>query len=570
METRPPAFLRGRGLFTENDLETTLYTVLHFTTQGCAGDAVRRRFMSNRDTASFNIALVGGGELCKEVLEKTNLYFKETDLGARICAVADPDPNSPGILLAKKLGLMTFKDYRDLYQPQYDIKAMVLLTPEGPVLKDILETKPYTIRLLSHEVFLFLWRIMEGEQQKVRKRNEEIETILNSIQDFILVITPDMEIVEVNQAFLDQMGYSREEVIGRKCHEVFQKINRQCNSQGIVCPLQEVIRNKRPSQQVLKRLDHDGQSRYVEVTVFPIWEKGGVVSKFIEISRDITDRRRQEEEITGRLEKMVADRTRELEETHAKLLHEDKVASLGKLAASVVHEINNPISGILNLIMLIKRIMEEGPINQKEGEQFSQYLKLMEMETRRISRIVSDLLAFSRQSKMEFRRLNLNHLIEKTLFLNANFLKIHSVKVQKKLDPDLPDIAGSEDQLQQVFMNLVSNAAEAIDGAGGQRFLRIETKYLPSKGKVVVSFKDSGIGIPAENLPMLFEPFFTTKKKGKGVGLGLPVAYGIIQGHGGSIHVQSKEGKGTTFTLEFPLKSASNVLEKHGGLHGHS
>lgn len=544
--------------------------MLHFTTQGCAGDAVRRRFMSSRDTASFNIALVGGGELCREVLKKTNLHFKENDLGARICAVADPDPNSPGILLAKKLGLLTVQDFHDLYQPQYDIKAIVLLTPGDLVLKDILETKPSTIRLLSHEIFLLLWRIMESEHQKVLKRNEEIETILNSIQDFILVITPGMEIVEVNQPFLDQMGYSREEVIGGKCHEVFQKINRQCNSSAIVCPLQEVIRNKRPSQQVLKRLDHNGHPRYMEVTVFPVWEKGGVVSKFIEISRDITDRRRQEEEITGRLEKMVADRTRELEETHAKLLHEDKMASLGKLAASVVHEINNPISGILNLIMLIKRIMEEGPINQKEGEQFSQYLKLMEMETRRISRIVSDLLAFSRQSKMEFRRLNLNHIIEKTLFLNANLLKIHSVKVQKKLDPDLPDIAGSEDQLQQVFMNLVSNAAEAIDGAGGQRFLRIATKYLPGKGKVVVSFKDSGIGIPAENLPRLFEPFFTTKKKGKGIGLGLPVAYGIIQVHGGSIHVQSKEGKGTTFTLEFPLKSASNVLEKHGGLHEHS
>jgi signal transduction histidine kinase len=177
---------------------------------------------------------------------------------------------------------------------------------------------------------------------------------------------------------------------------------------------------------------------------------------------------------------------------------------------------------------------------------------------------VSNLLAFSRQSKIELKRIGLNQLIEKTLFLNANLLKIAGVKVDTALDPDLPDLVGSEDQLQQVFMNLVSNAAEAMEAKGSGR-LRIETRHSLRENKLYVDFKDNGIGIPESNFSKLFEPFFTTKKKGKGVGLGLSVAYGIIQEHGGSIYVKSNVGKGTTFKVSFPLNPAPGKLEEHGG-----
>jgi len=253
---------------------------------------------------------------------------------------------------------------------------------------------------------------------------------------------------------------------------------------------------------------------------------------------------------------MVEDRTRQVKETHEKLLHQDKMSSLGKLSASVVHEINNPIAGILNLTMLMQRIIEEDTLGQNEIDQFNQYLRLMETETRRTSRIVSNLLAFARQSKMEPKRVSLNRLIEQTLFLNSNLLKLDSVKVESNLDPDLPDLLGSEDQLQQVFMNLVSNATEAMEANGGG-ILTIESRHLLSEDSVQINFKDTGAGIPEEGISKLFEPFFTTKKKGKGVGLGLSVAYGIVQEHSGSIYVKSKVGQGTTFQVMLPLKSAS-------------
>jgi len=131
----------------------------------------------------------------------------------------------------------------------------------------------------------------------------------------------------------------------------------------------------------------------------------------------------------------------------------------------------------------------------------------------------------------------------------------------------LPEIIGSEDQLQQVFMNIISNAAETIE-ATGSGVLSIETRHLPKSGKIAAIFKDTGIVIPKENVSKIFEPFFTTKKEGKGVGLGLSVAYGIVRDHGGTIYVEPEEGKGNSFTVKLPLKQTFVTLDQQGGLHG--
>jgi len=520
--------------------------------------------MKQQQPSIINIGLVGGGEFCKEILEKTTAVYEEAEMVAPILAVADPDPESPGRKLASQMGLLTFDDYKQLYDRRYSIHLIIILTPEPQIFENILHTRPSRIRILAYQVFRMFWKAIAQEEQKLRERTKEMETILNGIDDFILVITPDMEILEANESFLNKMGYSHEDVIGKKCYQVYHKLDHPCNDGQIDCPLRGVVRNKRHVRQIQTRILPDGQNRYYEVNIYPIWEKDGKVSKFIHISRDITEHKKEEEEITRRLEQMVEERTRELKETHKKLLHQDKMASLGKLSASVVHEINNPIAGILNLILLMKRMVEEDSIGSREINQFNQYLTLMETETRRTSRIVSNLLAFSRQSKMELKRISLNRLIEQTLIINSNLLKFNGVKVKIDLDPNLPDMVGSEDQLQQVFMNLVSNAAEAVEVVGGGQ-LRITTRHSLREDKLLVDFEDTGIGIPESNLSKLFEPFFTTKKKGKGVGLGLSVAYGIIQEHGGSIHVKSREGKGTKFSVRFPLKPAPDKLHPQGG-----
>jgi signal transduction histidine kinase len=181
----------------------------------------------------------------------------------------------------------------------------------------------------------------------------------------------------------------------------------------------------------------------------------------------------------------------------------------------------------------------------------------MDTETRRVSRIVSNLLAFSRQSKVKPEAVNLNQVIERSLFLNANLMKIRGIKTDTHLDPQLPDIMGSEDQIQQIFMNLISNAAEAMESSKDGE-LRIETRVSNNGSEIRAQVRDTGAGISKAHLSKLFEPFFTTKKKGKGVGLGLSVVYGIIKEHGGAIHVASEVGEGTTFTVTFPLNGVSS------------
>lgn len=516
--------------------------------------------------SDMNIALVGAETYCKELLENTFLVSNETEVRERIVAVSDPDPDTPGMLLARQLGLITVKDCHELYDPKYGIHLIIVLTPEQEILEDILRTRPSKIRILSYHVFELFWKAISREADKLRERTKEMETIINGIQDFILVITPDRKIVDVNDAFLSKMGFSREEVIGKLCHDVYQRTYPECNEGDLVCPLSDVIRNERECRQIRKSPVPTNKDRYFEVEVYPIWEKGRKISKFIHISRDITERRREEEEITHRLEEMVEKRTRQLKETHDKLLHQDKMASLGKLSASVVHEINNPIAGILNLIMLIKRILEEGPVGEEELEKFSHYINLMQTETRRTGRIVSNLLAFSRQSKIEMKSLNLNRIVDQTLVLNSNLLRISGVKVEKHLDKNLPEFVGSADQIQQVFMNFVSNAAEAMESMGGGT-LTVETGHISDGEKVMAKFKDTGKGIAREDLTKIFEPFFTTKKEKKGVGLGLSVAYGIIEEHGGSIHVESRKGEGSTFRVDIPMDRPSNL--GNGGAHEH-
>ncbi|MBA3011466.1 MAG: PAS domain-containing protein [Proteobacteria bacterium] len=376
----------------------------------------------------------------------------------------------------------------------------------------------------------------------------EMETILNGIKDFILVISPERQIQMVNDAFLKHMNYDRKDVLGRKCYDVFQEVTRKSSNCHKNCPLEDVIRNKQHCQVELTRLGSDGNPRYTELTIFPIWEQKGKIEKFIEISRDITQRKVSEQQNQEYLLKMVEQRTRQLKESHERLLHQDKMSSLGKLASSVVHEINNPVAGVLNLVLLSKRILKEDQINQGELDLFLQYLDLMETETRRISRIISNLLVFSRQSKIEVVKFDLNELIEQTLILNSNLLKINRIRVTETLEHNLPLVRGSEDQIQQVCMNLISNAIESMAGREKKQ-LTIKTFRKDTENAVGLEIGDTGTGIPQEMIPKIFEPFFTTKRKGKGVGLGLSVVYGIIEEHGGSVYVDSNPGKGTRFLI---------------------
>jgi two-component system NtrC family sensor kinase len=257
-------------------------------------------------------------------------------------------------------------------------------------------------------------------------------------------------------------------------------------------------------------------------------------------------------ELTQSLETKVNQRTEQLKAMNQKLFQSDRLASLGQLAASVAHEINNPIAGVLNLSMLIERIMREDGIPPDRVEEVRRYLTQISSETTRVGRIVGDLLAFSRRSSPQRIDADLNAIIHRTVSIIDHKLKLASVELDLQLEENLPKVKCDSSQIQQVIVNLVMNASEATHNRGDAKVC-VRTSSDPHTGLVRLDVEDNGDGIPKEHLSKIFDPFFTTKGEGKGVGLGLAVVYGIVESHGGDIEVNSKVGTGTTFRVEIPL-----------------
>jgi two-component system, NtrC family, sensor kinase len=255
------------------------------------------------------------------------------------------------------------------------------------------------------------------------------------------------------------------------------------------------------------------------------------------------------------LEEKVTHRTEQLRAAHQKLLHSDRLASLGQLSASVAHEINNPISGVLNLSMLLQRMLKADGVPPERLDDFRRYLGQITSETTRVGRIVSDLLAFSRRSKPQRSDADLNKIIRSTVSLVGHKLKLCDSTAILDLDAQLPPVKCDASQIQQVVLNLVMNAAEATHAKGGGKVV-ITTRRADAGGCVEMIVEDNGEGIPPENLSKIFEPFFTSKADGKGVGLGLAVLYGIVREHDGEVEVKSKVGVGTRFTVSLPLVAA--------------
>jgi two-component system NtrC family sensor kinase len=261
-------------------------------------------------------------------------------------------------------------------------------------------------------------------------------------------------------------------------------------------------------------------------------------------------------QFTQNLETKVDERTQQLKAAQRKLLQSDRLASLGQLSASVAHEINNPISGVLNLSMLMQRMLKDDGVPPNRVEEFRKYLSQVSSETTRVGRIVSDLLAFSRRSKPQRAPADLNKIVKMTLSLVEHKMKLNNVALESNLRPDLPAAACDPSQIQQVVLNLVLNAAEATQSKAEKR---VTVSTTAGDGVVLLTVSDNGEGIRPENLSKIFDPFFTTKSDAKGVGLGLAVSYGIIEAHGGDIEVKSKVGEGTTFIVSLPLEQPPQV-----------
>lgn len=265
------------------------------------------------------------------------------------------------------------------------------------------------------------------------------------------------------------------------------------------------------------------------------------------LQNQIEARRRAEiklQRINEELDQRVKERTAALERTHQQLLHSEKLSAVGKLSASIAHEFNNPLQGIMNVI--------SGVADREQHKEDAQLLDLALKECHRIRDLIVQLQSFNRPTTGRVSFIDLHELIDSMLLMTREDFRVKGITVEKKYAGDMPHIQGVDDLLKQVILNLLTNAADACEGGGK---IHISTAVLDKQ--VAIRIQDTGKGISAENMPHIFEPFFSTKPQVKGVGLGLSVSYGIIKSHNGRIEVSSEEGKGAVFTVTLPVTGLS-------------
>jgi len=341
---------------------------------------------------------------------------------------------------------------------------------------------------------------------------------------------------------LKAVNKSKEDVIGGYCYKISHGYKVPCSSSrpDMKCPLVETLRTGRSAHVIHEHPEPGGHFKFCNLVTYPLRDQNGEIYQIIEVWRDIT------EQLSYRWDKRV----KELKSDLQKLVQEDRMISLGKLVASCVHEINNPIQGLMTFTYLMQEILGEGKPNPEDLEQFKNHLSFMSKELERCGNIVSGLLSFSRETPREFKETDLNDVLNSVISLTRHKMELRNIDLTTRLYPGLLMIKGDDRELQQCFLNLIFNAIEAMLPGGGQ--LRIISELKRDKKNVRVEVQDTGYGISKENLEHIFDPFFTTKGEGKGTGLGLSIVYGVTKNHKGTIKINSKVGEGSSFVLEFP------------------
>jgi two-component system NtrC family sensor kinase len=253
--------------------------------------------------------------------------------------------------------------------------------------------------------------------------------------------------------------------------------------------------------------------------------------------------------VAGQMVKRLAKLDMEKEMMNRQVIETGKLATVGELAAGIAHEINNPVAIMVEEAGWIQDLFDEGIEREGHVDEVHRALQQIENQGRRCKDITHKLLSFARRTGSQVQTVDVNELIEEVVDLLSKKSHFSNVEMKLQVQPDLPAIQASVTELQQVFMNILHNALDAMEKTGGEILITSTT----DDGELVLSFKDTGPGIPASNLGRLFDPFFTTKPVGKGTGLGLSICYGIVKRMSGRIDVESQVGSGTTFHVALPL-----------------
>jgi two-component system, NtrC family, sensor kinase len=502
----------------------------------------------------LNIAIVGGGRACKFFLELLQSdYLKYLDIN--LIGVCDINPEAEGLLMAKKMGIHTTDNFREFFAFK-ELNSIIELTNSRDVLLDLVKLRPKGVGVLEHNIGM-IFRLFHDVDQQL-KSAEYQASLQKMFSDFmiqqsnaaIVVINTDFTISEVNESYLNIVNKKRADVLGAYCYEIYYGLKAPCPSSHPImkCPMYETLKTGKSAHVVHEYTGKKNSTTFGNIVTYPLRDQEGKTYQVIEIIRDITDA----------ISTGWENRVKEMKADLNKMVQEDRMISLGKLAASCVHEINNPIHGLLTFTDLMQEILAEGNPTPERLEKFQEFLTIMSSELERCGDIVRGLLSFSREIPTEYKRIIFNDILDSVINLTRHKMELQNIRLVMDLQSSVVMVKGDTNRLQQALLNLIFNAIEAMP-EGGQ--LGITSCLIKENQEIQIEIWDTGQGIPNKYINHIYDPFFTTKKEGQGTGLGLSIVYGVVNNHGGKIQVKSQENQGTVFKLTFPVLVSEN---QHG------
>jgi PAS domain S-box-containing protein len=371
-------------------------------------------------------------------------------------------------------------------------------------------------------------------QELLLREKDMGEKIVNHVGAYVMLLDRDFRIIKVSKFLLATLELEEKDVIGNFCYKVTHHLDEPCKPPGARCPIRHVLKTGRPISLEYTYFDRYKKQRDVEVSVYPVRDEKGKITQFVHLGIDITEKKH----MIDKLKKI----NENLKQTQAQLIHAEKLATVGQMSAGVAHELNSPLQAIMGTIELMLR--------DKHPEAVRSDLELLLKESQRCQRIILDMLKFARPSHAKTTPTRINQLLEEVIKSQRHRATLHGITIYQDLEQDLSPIQAKPQDLEQVFLNIITNAFDAI-GKRKDGKLWITTRREDTW--VHISFKDNGPGIAPEHMDKIFEPFFTTREVGKGTGLGLSLCHFIIQAHVGQIWAESKPGEGATFHIKLPL-----------------
>jgi two-component system, NtrC family, sensor kinase len=386
-------------------------------------------------------------------------------------------------------------------------------------------------------IFNFELPALDGLEEELRQANSFLYNLLQSACDGVIAADRTGKIIIFNDAAAEVTGYTVHEALD---HLNIRAIYEDDEAFEVMRCLRSDAMGGRGKLKKYRILIVGKNKEKIPISLYAsiIYDENGKEAGSIGFFHDLRERIHIQQK---------------LEKTQLQLIQSEKMASLGKLAAGVAHQLNNPLGGIT---LYTKLMLEDYELEDDAREDLYRILK----DAQRCRDTVKELLEFSRQTRQFMRPLNINEAIDRTLFLIENQTLFHNIDVKKEYAAAIPLVTADAQQLGHVFMNIIINAAQAMDGRGT---ITITTKVPAGQERVIIEIADTGPGISAVDLEHIFEPFFTTKNEGKGTGLGLSVVYGIVENHGGTITARSDPGHGSTFAIGLPVSHETDKGAEH-------